>query len=110
MNKSSTPFEAKYNPFFEKQLKKLHKKDKMRAERILKRIQEICASPYNDIRFAKGQYRCKREGRVGNDRFLYTVCKQCRELGHTTVNGCPACSQIKDETVIFVMMIDSHKY
>jgi len=111
MNKFSAPFEAKYNRYFEKQLAKLRKRDKTRAERILKRTQEICATPYDvDTRFAKGEYRGKREGRAGDDRFLFVVCKQCRELGHMSMNGCPVCSEIKDETVIFVMMIEGHKY
>jgi len=110
MSKSPVPFEAKYNPYFEKQLAKLHKKDKIRAERVLKETREICAAPYDDVRFAAGQYRGKREGRAGDDRFLFVVCEQCRELQHTAINGCSACNDVKNETVIFVMMIESHKY
>jgi mRNA-degrading endonuclease RelE of RelBE toxin-antitoxin system len=111
MNNSSLPFEPKYSPQFEKKLAKLQKKDKIRSKRVLQEIQDICNSPYSyNGRFAKGRYAGKREGRAGDDRFLFIVCKQCRELGHTAINACTTCSTTKDETVVFVQMIDSHKY
>ena len=110
MNRSSVHFEPKYTPFFEGQLKKLQKKDKIRTKRILKKVKDICASPYDDIKFATGRYKGKREARVGNDRLLYIVCEQCRDLQHMNFNGCRECNQIKDETVIFVMIIKGHKY
>ena len=111
MNNSSPPFERKYSPQFEKQLAKLQKKDKIRAKRVLQEIQDICNSPYSsNERFAKGLYVGKREARAGDDRFLFIVCKQCRELGHVAINACTTCSTTKDETVVFVMMVDSHKY
>jgi mRNA-degrading endonuclease RelE of RelBE toxin-antitoxin system len=110
MNNSSVPYEDKYTSQFEKQLAKLKKKDTIRARRVLQKIQDICSSPYSDVRFAAGRYAGKREARVGDDRFLFIVCQQCRHEGHTAINGCTACSTMKDETVIFVMMVDSHKY
>jgi len=110
MNKSSPIYKDKYTPFFEKQLQKLKKKAPARAKRIEDEIQEILKFPYQNIDFGKGLWRGKRKNRVGDDRITFVVCKQCRELGHQAFNLCSDCNDTPDETVIFVSIIESHKY
>ena len=110
MNKPSPPYEDKYTPLFEKQLKKLKKKSHVRARRIEGAIKEILNAPYRDIDFGKGLWRGKRKRQVGGDRITFVVCKQCRELGHEIFNQCGDCNDTPDETVIFASIIESHKY
>ncbi|MCJ7506159.1 hypothetical protein MUP05_06800 [Candidatus Bathyarchaeota archaeon] len=110
MSKSSVLYDAEYSTVFEKQIHNLERKDKIRAKNIRKEIEDIRADPFRKIDFGKGHYRVKRKRRVGDDRIIFVVCKQCRQLGHTAINGCPKCSGIKDETVVFAEIIDGHKY
>lgn len=110
MNKSSQTYEDQYTPLFEKQLKKLKKRSPVRAKRIEDAIQEILNGPYQDIDFGKGSWRGKRKKQVGNDRITFVVCKQCRDLRHQVFNQCRDCDSTPDETVIFVSIIESHKY
>lgn len=110
MNKYSLTYNDKYTPLFEKQFKKLQKKSPVRAKRIKDTIQEILRSPYQNIDFGKGLWRGKRKYRVGDDRITFVVCKQCRDLGHEAFNQCNNCDDTPDETVIFVSIIEGHKY
>ena len=110
MTKSSPTYKDKYTPLFEKQLKKLKKKSPVRTRRIEGAIQEILNGPYQRIDFGKGLWQGKRKRRVGDDRITFVVCKQCRDLGHQMFNQCSDCDDTPDETVIFVSIIDSHKY
>jgi mRNA-degrading endonuclease RelE of RelBE toxin-antitoxin system len=110
MNNSFTPYERRYTPTFEKQLVKLQRKDHIRFEQVTKTIEEIRQAPCRNIDFMKGVYRGKREWRAGDDRVIFVVCKQCREEGHIRFNGCSDCSQTKDETVVYVKIVEGHNY
>ena len=110
MNKPSRTYKDKYTPTFEKQLRKLKKKSPVRAKRIKGKIQEILNVPYLHIDFGKGLWQGKRKERVGDDRITFVVCKQCRKLGHQVYNQCRDCNDTSDETVIFVSIIEDHKY
>lgn len=110
MSKSSVLYDAKYSTVFENQIHDLERKDKIRAKRIREEIEEIRADPFRRIDFGKGRYRGKRKRRVGDDRLIFAVCKQCREAGHRAMNGCSMCDELKDETVFFFTIIEGHKY
>jgi len=34
------------------------------------------------------------------DRIIYAMCKECRKNGFESVNACPECNEIADETVM----------
>ena len=88
----------------------MKKKSPVRAKRIESAIQEVLNGPYGDMDFGKALWRGKRKKRVGDDRITFVVCKQCRDLGHQGFNQCSDCDDTPDETVIFVSIIESHKY
>lgn len=110
MSESSPIYDDVYTPTFDKQLKKLKKTASVRFKRVQNAIQTILAAPYQNIDFGKGIYRGKRKWRVGSDRIIFVVCKQCRELEHQIYNQCNDCDSTPDETVIFVTIIEGHKY
>jgi mRNA-degrading endonuclease RelE of RelBE toxin-antitoxin system len=108
MSKSSPTYQADFTEKFEKQLRKL--RDKVRVKRINDKVLEIVAQPYRNIRFGAGRWRGKREERTGDDRLMFAVCGQCREENHRTYNNCFNCENIPDNTVRFFEVVDGHKY
>jgi len=110
MSKPSVVYQDSYTPTFEKQLAAIENKDKIRAKRIREAMNEIRADPYHKIDFGKGQYRGKRKYDAGKDRVLFVVCEQCRKDGHTSINQCSDCHETKDETIVWAMIVEGHKY
>jgi len=110
MNRSSQAYEAVYLPVFQDQLQELKQKDRVRAKRIQNAVEEILGHPYQNMDFGKGRWRGKRKYYVGNDRIMFVVCGQCRKLGHKRFNQCSDCASTKDETVLFVSIIQGHEY
>jgi len=108
MSKSSLVFNPIFSKTFSKQLTKI--RDKLRITRIKQKTDEIIIQPYRNIEFGAGAYRGKRKDRIGEDRIIFTVCKQCRIEGHIKYNNCDNCNLIPDETVRFWEIVEGHKY
>ena len=109
MSKSFTNYEWFYTKSFEKQLKKIG--DGRRIKRINDTADKIVADPYHNIEFGKGRYRGKREYYAWNgDRLIFTVCEQCRELGHNEISQCANCETTPDNMIMFWEIIEGHKY
>lgn len=110
MSTPLSPYQSSCVPTFEGQLAAIERRDKIRGLRIRKKMSEILANPYGNIDFGKGQWRGKRKERAGTDRLIFVVCKQCRELKHFEFNLCSDCEKTPDETVVWVTIIEGHKY
>jgi len=111
MSTPPSPYRSSFARTFEGQLAVIERKDKIRGSRIREKMNEILASPYDNVEFGKGQWRGKRKERTGTDRLIFVVCKQCRELKHLgKYNVCSDCGKTADETVVWVEIIDDHKY
>jgi mRNA-degrading endonuclease RelE of RelBE toxin-antitoxin system len=108
MSKSSLIYNKDFTEKFEKQLRKLG--DKVRVKRINQKVDEILSFPYREIRFGAGRWRGKREERIGDDRLFFAICEQCRKEKHQAYNNCYNCEKIPDNTIRFFEMVDSHKY
>ena len=107
-SKSSPIYNKDFTEKFEKQLRKL--RDKIRMKRINEKVLEILDSPYRNIDFGVGRWRGKRKERVGDDRIFFAVCEQCRKEKHQIYNNCTNCEAIPDNTIRFFEIVDSHKY
>lgn len=109
---SESPSKYRYDPTptFEKQLAAIARKSPTRAKRIEEATQTILEDPYQKIDFGKGLYLGRRKWRVGKDRVIFVVCKQCRKLGHQRYNMCGDCEETPDENVIFATIVEGHKY
>jgi mRNA-degrading endonuclease RelE of RelBE toxin-antitoxin system len=81
--------------------KSLKKKNQKLYERLKDKFYSILEEPFNNSKFLKGEFRGKRSNRTGDARFIFAVCKECRELGHTKFNSCANCDELLDETVVF---------
>ncbi|TSA43391.1 hypothetical protein D4R54_00915 [archaeon] len=110
MSTPLSPYQSSFTPTFDKQLTTIERKDKIRGSRIRKKMSGILANPYEGISFATGIYRGRREDRAGKDRLIFVVCKQCRDEKHVKFNMCSDCHKTVDETVVWVMIIEDHKY
>lgn len=111
MSTPSSAYQSSLTHIFERQLVAIEHKDKIRGSRIREEMNEILAHPYDKIRYATGRYRGKRERRVGIDRLIFVVCKQCRDQKHAgKFNVCSDCGKTADETVVWVMIVEGHKY
>lgn len=111
MSTQPSPYQSSFTRTFEGQLAAIERKDKVRGSRIREEMDEILASPYGNVEFGKGQWRGKRKQRIGTDRLIFVVCKQCRELKHVDkLNTCSDCGKTPDETVVWVTIIEDHKY
>ena len=109
MSKSFPTYKPFYTHTFDKQLKKIG--DGMRVKRIKEAAEKIVDDPYHQVEFSKGKYRGKREHYAWRgDRLIFTVCEQCRELTHTSFNGCTNCSEMPDNLVVFWEVLESHVY
>ena len=97
----------KFKRPFEKNFKKLSQENKIRIKHA---VDDILMYPKRNSKFAKGQWRCKRERRVGALRIMYSYCRECREESHISINDCPDCDESDDETVVFWTIIQSHKF
>jgi hypothetical protein len=110
MNVPSSAYRSSPLGTFDKQLAAIERKDGVQGSRIRKKMNEILADPYGKIRFAAGLYRGRREDRVGKYRLIFVVCKQCRAEKHIRFNNCSDCPKTPDETIVWVMIIEDHKY
>jgi mRNA-degrading endonuclease RelE of RelBE toxin-antitoxin system len=109
MNRSFQNYNPRYTPFFEKQLKKLG--DKMRVKRIKETAEAIVEDPYHNVEFGVGKFRGKREERAWRgDRIIFTVCEQCKKLKHQEFNPCASCDDVPENTITFWEIIDDHDY
>jgi mRNA-degrading endonuclease RelE of RelBE toxin-antitoxin system len=108
MKKFSQTYNKDFTEKFDKQLKKLG--DKVRIRRINAKVDEILEFPYRNIDFGVGRWRGKRKERVGDDRIFFAICAQCRKERHQINNNCHNCESIPDNTIRFFEIIDSHKY
>jgi mRNA-degrading endonuclease RelE of RelBE toxin-antitoxin system len=108
MSRSSQAYNIDFTEKFEKQLKKL--RDKIRIKRINEKVIEISSAPYRNIDFGVGYWRGKRKERVGDDRIFFAVCEQCRREGHQSYNNCESCHTKPNNTIRFFEIVDSHKY
>jgi len=72
---------------FEKRLGKI---DNVNQERILKDIQnKLVVNPVHNTKFLQGSmFKGKRSFRVGDYRVIFTICGECKKLGHNRHNGC----------------------
>jgi mRNA-degrading endonuclease RelE of RelBE toxin-antitoxin system len=109
MSRSSQAYIDYLTPTFDKQLRKL--RDGMRIKRIEETIKKILEDPYHNIDFGKGKFLGKRKYDAWKgDRLIFTVCEQCRTLGHQKHNHCPDCQKMGNDAVIFWELVDSHNY
>lgn len=82
----------------------------MNQRRIQRAVDEILDIPKRNSRFGKGQWRGKRERRVGDLRIMYSHCEECRQKGHTIYNNCPDCDSTPDDVGTFYTIITGHKF
>jgi mRNA-degrading endonuclease RelE of RelBE toxin-antitoxin system len=108
MSRSSLTYNADFTEKFEKQLKKI--RDKVRLKRINEKVLEILDNPYRNIDFGAGYWRGKRKERVGDDRIFFAICEQCRREGHQTYNNCENCNIKPGNTIRFFQIVERHKY
>lgn len=108
MSKSSLTYNKDFTEKFERQLKKL--RDKIRIKRINEKVLEILGAPYRNIDFGSGHWRGKRKERVGDDRIFFAICEQCRRERHQRYNNCESCDTKPDNSIRFFEIVDSHKY
>lgn len=99
------------NPIFRRPFdRKVKGLSPVNKKRIKKAVDEILERPQRNSKFAKQQWRGKRERRVGDLRIMYSYCKECRENTHIRFNVCPECEKIPDETATFYGIVESHKF
>jgi len=99
------------NPRFLRRFYKVFSKlSNENKERIQSAVDEILNFPKRNSKFAKGQWRGKRERRVGSLRIMYTHCSECREERHISINNCPDCDSINDDVATFWTIIVGHKF
>lgn len=93
-------------PKVHKAFGKLSKRDRNLVMKKLERFQD---DPQHFSTFLKGTMAGKREVKVRGDfRVILTMCKECRQLGHSVKIGCADCDQHGDDDVIIFNM-GTHK-
>lgn len=79
-------------------------------KRVKKAVDEILEMPQRNSKFASGQWRGKRERRIGALRIMYSYCKECRQNGHEIYNNCPDCETTPNDMATFYDIIKRHKF
>lgn len=104
-------YEPKYSPTFEKQMRKVGKKNKNFLQRVRKKIDDLRQDPYHNAPFAKGQWRGKRHIYISRtDRLLFAICEECRRENHQRFNQCLDCDVTADNVFVVFLCIFGHDY
>ncbi len=83
---------------FKNDFSSLQKSDQTIAKKL---IDEILQDPLRTSEVMKADYRGLRKRRKGRIRILFAYCKDCRQRNDEATRGCPDCSTMSDETIIF---------
>lgn len=103
MKKFSGNYECIYSSTFDKNLRKLKKKEKVAYHAIKKAIDKLRADPYHNTKLLHGDLKGKRNIYVGKGglRILFAVCEECRKTGCQGLNGCADCHNYPPNTIFF---------
>lgn len=94
---------------FQKQLKKLTKKDKKLRNRIEDKIIDLSTHPKHNTDVLLGHPALgKRKIRIGQYRMVFKICIECRENGYDTEENCIDCTKRDDNSLVF-FLIDKRK-
>ncbi len=80
-------------------LAKLRKRNRLAAERIDHRLEDLAEDPFRNTKTDLDPQGPGRIARVGDHRIIYRYCKDCRQIGAYKKVKCVDCAQCADETV-----------
>jgi len=84
-----------------KSRKKLERGGTHIKESIRRAYEHLSRDPTFNTMFLEGTLRGKRKYKFmgAKLRIEFAICKECRRLGHTTLNNCIDCKDIPDDVV-----------
>ena len=96
-------YDINYPPYFERKIKKYVKKKNRQLREVLdEALESLESDPKQGSIKLRYDLKGKRRIKVKNSKFriIYTICKECRELGEENLNECSICEETDDFTVI----------
>ena len=97
-----------FSKVYQKQKKKLSKKDAVIRKNIEESEQLLRMDPFQgSIRLVGKQLRGLRRIHIGRtgQRVLFSICQECREKNDLKTNNCAECETISSPTTVIVQMI-----
>jgi mRNA-degrading endonuclease RelE of RelBE toxin-antitoxin system len=98
-----------YVPFFSddfnKNFRKLTKKDNNLKNRIMQQVEEMKIDPFRNSIELEYDLKGKRRIRVGDYRLIYAVCDDCRKKGYDRLNQCYECGSKGNDAMVFFDII-----
>lgn len=102
---------AFFSDQFKKNLQKLTKRNAKLKHRIEAEVTDMLNDPFRRSIPLSGKGEGKLRIRFGDYRFIYAVCHDCREKGHTELNSCIGCNDRPDNSIVyFDVQLRSHAY
>lgn len=92
--------ESFFTSHFDRNEKKLTKKNAELKRRIEEAIGEICNAPEKS-KLLKGEFEGKRSYSFGNYRIVFAICGECRRRGFVRLNRCRDCGEKPDNSIVF---------
>ncbi|WP_152415907.1 type II toxin-antitoxin system RelE family toxin [Halovivax asiaticus] len=88
-------FEARQQPKFERDYKKLNKQGK--GDSVIEGVQGIVEDPKGNSTRLKGEYEGKRKHRNDPIRIVFSSCPECIERDDMEHNACADCEDLHGE-------------